>query len=132
MVWHRMAWYPFTCLWYGILSDGMACIGSVIAWLGIANSGMDIAGVRVGKVWQETLHLAPLFSPLLTLTSPTLACLASVLGLLCARVWGCAFGLLPVLLVAGLPCEVGPLFTWCLQRLDFLPVVVGCLPSRFG
>ena len=82
MVWHTYPWYPLTCVWYGMVSDGMAYVGSVIAWFGIANSGTDIALVRVGKVYRETLLTAPLLIPSLTLTYPTLACLPSVLGLL--------------------------------------------------
>lgn len=82
MVWHTYLSYALTWPWYGILSDGMACIGTVTAWLGIAKSGMGIARVRVGKVYRETLHLAPLFSPLLTLTRTAHAYLPSVLGLL--------------------------------------------------
>ena len=97
MVWHRMVSLPLTCVWYGILSDGIPYVGLVIAWFGIAKSGMGIALVRVGKVWQETLLTAPLFSPLLTLPDTSLAYLVSVLGLLWVHVWGCAFGLVPVL-----------------------------------
>ena len=97
MVWHRMVSLPLTCAWYGILSDGIPYAGTVIAWFGIGNSGTDIALVWVGKVWQETLLTGPLLIPSPTLTYPTLGCLPSVLGLLCARVWGCAFGLVPVL-----------------------------------
>ena len=92
-----MVWYPLTCAWYGILSDGIPYIGTVIARFGIAKSGTGIAGVRVGKVRQETLHTAPLHIPSLTLTYPTLDYLPSVLGLLCTRGWRCAFGLVPVL-----------------------------------
>ena len=97
MVWHRMVSLPLTCVWYGILSDGIPYAGTVIARFGIGNSGMDIALVRVGKVWQETLHLAPLLFPLLTLPDTSHGYLPSVLGLLCTRVWSCAFGLVPVL-----------------------------------
>jgi len=73
---------PLTCIWYGFPSDGIPYIGLVVAWFGTGNSGTGIARVRVGKVYRETLHLAPLLIPLLTLLYPTLAYLVSVLGLL--------------------------------------------------
>jgi hypothetical protein len=92
MVWHRMAWYPLTWPWYGILSDGMPCIGLVIAWVGVANSGTGIARVRVGKVYRGTLHLAPLLFPSLTLTNTSLDYLVSVLGLLWAVLSTVAIG----------------------------------------
>ena len=82
MVWHTYPWYPLTCVWYGMVSDGMAYVGSVIAWFGIGNSGMGIAGVRVGKVWQETLLTTPLLIPSLTLPDTAHGYLPSVLGLL--------------------------------------------------
>ena len=82
MVWHAYLSYTFTCLWYGFPWDGMAYVGTVIAWFGIGNSGMDIAGVRVDKVWQETLLTAPLLFPTSTLLHPSLGYLPSVLGLL--------------------------------------------------
>ena len=50
MVWHTYPWYPLTCVWHGMVSDGMAYVGLVLAWFGTGKSGMDIAGVRVGKV----------------------------------------------------------------------------------
>ena len=83
MVWHGIRWYGLR--WLG------CCM---VCWV---NSGMGIALVRVGKVYQGTLYPSPLLSPLLTLPNPSHGYLPSVLGLLWVHVYGCAFGLLPVL-----------------------------------
>ena len=85
--------------WYGMYWLGCC----MVCWV---NSGMDIARVRVGKVYRETLHPAPLFSPSPTLLHPSLGYLPSILGLLWPRVWVCVFGLVPVL--GGYWCLTAP------------------------